>query len=338
MLNIETFFNTSYGRNLAEELNIIAPSPYLVVTDENLLRLIENTLVNNQNHIYLTKSMDLDILTQDEKSLPDIECVIGVGGGVAHDIAKFFAWKRNLRLFQLPTSIATAAVFSHRVGVREKGLVKYIGWTVPEVIYVDYDLIRTAPVHINRAGIGDIFSMHDALYDWKYSALRETEKRWPWDEEIAFAAREKLLEVRNNTIEVNKVSDSGIRLVMETYRWECAVYHGNGWNCRFLEGADHFFYYALEYITGKKFIHGEPVCLGIILMSFLTDNDPEGILKDIKNVGVRIHPDNWGVSKENVIEAFLIASDHSKKLGYWSTILDEKKPSKSFVENVLKRI
>ncbi len=34
-----------------------------------------------------------------------------------------------------------------------------------------------------------------------------------------------------------------------------------------IEGSDHFLFYTLEYMTKKKFIHGQPVCLGIFVGS-----------------------------------------------------------------------
>ena len=40
-----------------------------------------------------------------------------------------------------------------------------------------------------------------------------------------------------------------------------------GWNPRHIEGVEHFFFYNLERRTGRHFIHGQPVGLGIVARS-----------------------------------------------------------------------
>ena len=39
---------------------------------------------------------------------------------------------------------------------RRDGVVRYVGWAVPEAVYVDVDVIGSAPARLNRAGVGDI--------------------------------------------------------------------------------------------------------------------------------------------------------------------------------------
>ena len=39
----------------------------------------------------------------------------------------------------------------------------------------------------------------------------------------------------------------------------------SGWNPRHIEGIEHFFFYNLEFLTNKKFIHGQPVRLGFVI-------------------------------------------------------------------------
>ena len=51
------------------------------------------------------------------------------------------AWQKNAKLFHVPTSMSVNAAFGHRAGVRVNSEVKYIGWTTPEAVYVDYDII-----------------------------------------------------------------------------------------------------------------------------------------------------------------------------------------------------
>ena len=85
-------------------------------------------------------SRDLDRIALE--ALPASDAVIGLGGGQAIDVAKFFAWRRRLPLFQVPTAMTVNAPFGHRAGLRVDGLVRYLGWAVPEAVYVDLDVIQ----------------------------------------------------------------------------------------------------------------------------------------------------------------------------------------------------
>jgi glycerol dehydrogenase-like iron-containing ADH family enzyme len=49
-------------------------------------------------------------------------------------------------------------------------------------VIVDAALIRTAPAHLNRGGVGDILSIHTALYDWRLAHARTGE---PYDAAVA---------------------------------------------------------------------------------------------------------------------------------------------------------
>lgn len=327
-------FHTVYGRNLLQGLVETAPAPYLVVTTKSPWLLSKDKLEGKDlAHVHFVESLELDYLDELVKKLPKAASVIGIGGGRAIDVAKFIAWRRNLPLFQMPTSTSVNAVFAHRSAVRIKGVIHAIGWAVPEVVYVDYDIIKNAPPHINRAGVGDVFCIHTALYDWKLATERGKEKLYPWDEELAEKAKKVLQSVREKASEINKVSNEGIRTLMEAHRWTGASYHNYGWNNRPTMGSEHFFYNILEYLTKKELIHGEIVCLGIVFMSLLQDNDFEGIWKSIKEVGVRIRPDEIGVTWNEVIKALKEIKKYAKQQeeSYY-TIINEKEVTDEIIK------
>ena len=73
------------------------------------------------------------------------------------------------------------------------GVVRYLGFAIPEVVYVDFDVIASAPAGLNRAGVGDILCYHTAHLDWRLSRdLGREEARWPYDEGLVDAARHRL--------------------------------------------------------------------------------------------------------------------------------------------------
>ena len=116
---------------------------------------------------HLVDSLDVEALDHAAARLPDVRSIIGLGGGQAIDVAKYFAWTKQLPLFQFPTAMTVNAPFGQRAGVRQGGLVRYLGWAVPEAVYVDLDIVQSAPAALNRAGVGDILCYHTAHWDWR---------------------------------------------------------------------------------------------------------------------------------------------------------------------------
>jgi glycerol-1-phosphate dehydrogenase [NAD(P)+] len=163
-------FQTILGRNLVGELKNFVHRPFLLVTMEDIWPKFERDLEGAQYHRYFVRSVDEKALLEDAAKLPPLEAVVGLGGGMAVDTAKFFSWKKRLPLFQIQTSLSMNASWGQRAGVRINGVVRYIGWAVPEAVYIDYDVIRAAPPQLNYSGIGDILCFHTGVLDWRYAA------------------------------------------------------------------------------------------------------------------------------------------------------------------------
>jgi glycerol-1-phosphate dehydrogenase [NAD(P)+] len=332
------FFHAVYGRKLMENIPQIVAPPYLIVTMPDLWPKFRAQLETEDCRLYLVDTLEAEVLNAHLAELPAVGSVVGVGGGMALDIAKYFSWRRNLPLFQVPTIMSVNAAFAHRAGIRFKGVVRYVGFKIPEVVYIDYDVIRAAPAHLNRAGVGDIFCIHTAHSDWKLATARGKAGPWPFDPDLAAEAQAVLQGARAKAGEIHDVTDEGIRTAMEAHRWTGSEFHNAGWNPRYIEGCEHYFFYSLENLTGKHFVHGEPVSLGIIFMSYLQENDPEGIWKSIEEAGVRLRPEDMGVTWDEVTLALKQTRAYSEKAGLWYCAINEKDVPDAVIQHVRERL
>src|SRR5207245_7215933 len=117
--------------------------------------------------VHLVDTLELSDLERAAEALPPAAAIIGLGGGQAIDVAKFFAWTRRLPLFQVPTATTVNAPFGHRSGLRDAGRVRYLGWAVPEAVYIDFDVL----------------CYHTAHFDWRladrHGARRRRARRDP---------------------------------------------------------------------------------------------------------------------------------------------------------------
>jgi glycerol dehydrogenase-like iron-containing ADH family enzyme len=269
-----------FGTELIESLEF-QPERTLFVTMELPWLLIAPRLRSRPPHLEFVRSMERTVLDAAAETLPPIDTVIGVGGGSALDFAKYLAWKRDLRLILIPSIVSVDACVTSSIGVRDQGRVHYVGQVKPERLLVDFGLIREAPPRLNRAGAGDILSIHTGSFDWLLGHKKDGER---YDRQVAERSADLLEELERNAAEIVHVTDKGIRALVELFRAENDLCERFG-NSRPEEGSEHFFAYNAELRTGKQFVHGEIVCLGILLMSRLQANRPDWVMALLEDLG-----------------------------------------------------
>jgi glycerol-1-phosphate dehydrogenase [NAD(P)+] len=292
----ERGFVTVFGHDLIAELPNFVHRPYVVVTMADLWPGFEHHFDSHLAAVHEVTTIEVSRLDRQEAELPEFGAVIGLGGGQALDVAKYFAWRRGRPLFQAPTSMTTNAAFAHRAALRHNGREVGLAWAVPEAVYVDLEVIQGAPPLLNRSGVCDVLCHHTAHVDWKLARDADREdRRWPYDAALVREALEQVDLVVAGLDEIHDVTDAGVRLLMSAHRWGGAAFHEAGWNARHLDGVDHSFLYCLEYQTGRSFIHGQAVGLGTYLGAVLQDNRPEVVLGWLHRAGVDIRPEAMGI-------------------------------------------
>lgn len=283
----------------------------------------------NLSSVYYVHTMERAIIEKDFAALPEFDVAVGVGGGMAMDMAKYFAWKNNVDVYQVPTAISVDAMYSYPIAIRENGKVIYDGECFAKEIYVDYDILQAAPKLFNRSGACDILSCHTALFDWTLDPGSSVLDRPVYDK-----AASMLSNYINHLDDVYNVTENGINLTMQGFQWVAEESYRLG-HCRYEEGSEHFFYYALEAQTQKHYLHGKVVNLGIYLMSLLQSNQVDTITDVLKRIGVPINPESMGITYQDIRVALEYANQYAKMKDYSYSILNHQQIDHEFIDFAL---
>ncbi|WP_457255184.1 iron-containing alcohol dehydrogenase [Pedococcus sp. P5_B7] len=322
--------NTIFGRGLLPELGKILNRPTAVVTMDDLRPLVEEQ-IGADGFPIIQAGLNREYLEETVASHQHLKSIVGVGGGQALDAAKYLAGRLNIPFFQVPTALSVNAAWGHRSAVRIDGVVQYVGWAKPEAIFVDFDIVRSAPALLNWSGAADVLCYHTALWDWRFAQESgNAEQRWPFDPDLAEKSREAMQRIVDNVDSIRDLTDEGIRALVDSLQYGGMAFANAGWNPRHIEGADHFVFYALEYVTGRSFLHGQAVGLGILIASALQGNDPDWIRGVIDRLGVPYRPADMGVTWDDVNRAFDAVPEVIKKSKLWYTVLSERELTPAF--------
>ncbi len=318
-LSINKFnpFQTIAGFNQIEELKNFVVSETCIVTMKDIWDLYSNRFPKNID-VYFVHSLEEKTLNKEIDKFNNYKMVIGFGGGQALDIAKFFSWKCKLTLFQFPTSLSVDAVFGHRSGIRRNGNVHYLGWAVPESIFIDYEIIQSAPKLFNYSGIGDVLCFFTGVLDWKYADKKnKCEQKWQYNSELADKSLTYVDDLIANVKDIKTMNENGINTIIRAHQWGGNSFFSSGWNPRHIEGIEHFFFYNLEFLTNKKFIHGQPVCLGFILGCLMHNKLEKRFVDFFENLDFNFSPMAMNLSWDDVTNTLKTLRSYIQKNNLW---------------------
>ena len=307
---------------------------FVVTTMDIPWRVTKDRLGGSPAAVIPVESMELDVIERQIAAVPDCDTVVGIGGGQAIDLAKYLAWKRGIRLVSIPTVLSVDAFVTPAAGVRRNHQVEYVGTSSPDPLVIDYDLLRTAPVDLNVAGVGDLLSIHTATFDWVLAEQRG-KSEYAFSQQDIDAARSILNDVMAKASDIRHCTDAGLQAIVDGYMRINTICLPAG-HYRVEEGSEHYLFYELEERLGRPFIHGHIVGLGIYLLSRLQQNESDKITQFMDEVGLKYHPIDMAITRRDLTESLSGLQEFiGRRPHLWYTVINERPLKSQWIEAAL---
>lgn len=256
---------------------------------------------------------------------PQVEVVYGVGGGLVADAAKYVAWKKKRPCVLVPTTLSVDGFFTALVAIRKDGGVFYVTTGPAEKVFVDFDVVSTAPPYIRGTGIVEILSMTTGLLDWKFAADRKkntpAERYQLWAAQLAAGIAQQAYKIAGG---VGAGRPDALRNLLDLMCMEVQLTNQLGHN-RPQEGSEQYFAYAIEprAARGEGIPYADLVGPGILLAAAMHKQSTASIKETLVSAGVRLNQ----LREDDIVDTLQTLPDYVQKYNLPYSIVHETRLS-----------
>lgn len=260
---------------------------------------------------------------------PDLDAIVGIGGGKALDFAKYTAHLLKLPFISVPMSTSNDGFCSPGCSILVDGRRKSVKASIPFGVVIDLEIIKNSPKVFFYSGLGDMISKVTALWDWNKAFKKGYERYNDFASLLAYNSLDLLFLKHSTDIEAPEFQRSlCTSLLMSGIAMEVAG------TSRPASGSEHLISHALDKISARPAMHGIQVGVATYLCAMLQDNPQiAGVREILLNTGFFAFVRTKPLDKDEFIEALRIAP--AIKPGYY-TVLSEPDSFERAIELVNK--
>ena len=143
---------------------------------------------------------------------PDCDLIIGIGSGVVNDIGKILSRVTGKRYIIVATAPSMDGYASATSSMSRDGLKVSLNSRCPDVIIGDLDVLKNAPEHMLRSGLGDMLAKFVSIAEWRIASIITGEY---YCEAVARLIRTALKKCVENAEGLMRRQEEAVRAVFE---------------------------------------------------------------------------------------------------------------------------
>ena len=158
----------------AKKLFLLADVNTFAVAGKTVCEILDSHSIAYKKYVYQDKHLE-----PDEKAVGsavmhfDTTCdlIIGIGSGVINDIGKILSQIAGRKYIIIATAPSMDGYASNSSSMALEGLKVSLPSRCADVIVGDTDILKNAPIHMLKAGIGDMLAKYVSIAEWKIGHL-----------------------------------------------------------------------------------------------------------------------------------------------------------------------
>ncbi|MEO1213936.1 MAG: iron-containing alcohol dehydrogenase [Bacteroidota bacterium] len=266
---------------------------YVVFISELEWDSFQQFLEHEPLDLFQVNSLEESQLEIHADNIQDCEYVLGVGGSLGIEAAKFTSFQKERKLISIPGSLANSEYANPRVRVFEYEKESVLGEINPEVLVLDYQLLGEIPPDIHAEGLAELFAMHTAVFDWEH-AKNQGKSRDHYSHKAIDDAKQILsdLEVRVSDISMGTIRGLEALTDAQLKQGEICLEPENE---RIKKGSEHILKQFLEEQSQVSSESGGLLALCTLLMARLQNNQVDSLYQQLKESGIFFQPAHLGL-------------------------------------------
>lgn len=357
--------------NIVDVVKSFGAKKPFILSDKNTFNACANKVIellkdNKINHVSYT--LKKDQIEPDEQSVGSVilhfdyscDLVIGVGSGVINDIGKILSATAKLPYVIIGTAPSMDGYASATSSMTRDGLKISLQSKCADVIIGDIDIIKNAPMHMLKAGLGDMVAKYISICEWRISNVITGEY---YCEKTAQIVRSAVKKCVDNAEGLLNRDETAVKAVFEGLI-VCGAAMAYAGSSRPASGVEHYFSHVWDMravtFNLKADLHGTQCAVGTFIAANLYNKvksiapDKTKAINFVKSFDYGKYADFLkeflGKSSDSMIELekkegkYNVCA-HEKRLDIiiekWQKIIDiinEEIPSLSFIENLYNKI
>lgn len=322
---------------LNKNFNILNKKILLLTTKglENKLykqiELIRLQIPNLEIKLVERSSFDFTVELAKYVCTSNINIILGFGGGIVLDTAKFASFISKTIYIAIPTTLSNDGLASPiAVLYAENQRKKSFGSKIPDGIIIDTNIIANAPRILLQAGIGDTVSNFTALFDWKLSCKNQNKEV----NDFAYMLSEMSFNALLYSKEKSLASKHNIKMLAQSLILSGLAMQIAG-NSRPCSGSEHLFSHAMDELYDSNIPHGILVALASIVSCELQKGDYKILIDYLNAYDISINPKKLGITQDMFIHAWMYARETRKER---FTILDTIELSQELFKKIYNKL